>query len=227
MVAARSLASLRFRAKAVVLLAWAYIVLMVLQIALVGYLQFRPQEIVVNAPGTDPGLAPQMLLGIASFAGALLLLLITVALIVMALMWIYRAHANLVQQGVAIDHSPGWAVGSYFIPFVNLVIPFRAMRELYNRSHGEIEEHAHSTVDDVMAWWTAYILGIGLTLLLFGKYLFDLLTNVVFLTPPWMEFAMSSFASLLLAVSCFLLAKLVKAITAAQAESAFVSSAFE
>src|SRR5262245_55917536 len=49
--------------------------------------------------------------------------------------WIYRAHANLHEAGLdELRYSPGWSVGSFFVPLINLVIPFRAMRELHNRS---------------------------------------------------------------------------------------------
>lgn len=48
------------------------------------------------------------------------------------LMWIYRAHRNLrALSGVTMKYTAGWVVSSYFIPFVNLVTPPRAMNELW------------------------------------------------------------------------------------------------
>src|SRR6478735_8387327 len=41
--------------------------------------------------------------------------------------WIYRAHANLREAGVAeLRYSPGWSVGSFLVPLVNLAVPFWA-----------------------------------------------------------------------------------------------------
>ncbi len=220
----RSLAQLAFRAKLVKISAWAYCALTVIQLLLTGYLFFKPSEIVVTAPGAEPSvpILPFVLTG-----NSILALLATVVLVISAFIWIYRAHANLIEQGTELDHSPGWTVGSYFIPFVNLLVPFRAMRELYNRSHGEIPEHAHSTVDDVTAWWTAYILGLTLWFLLILKFTFDAATNIVFLTPPWMEFAMGTFCAFLLVVAAIMLAKIVGKITQAQYEANHAWSAFE
>ncbi len=68
----------------------------------------------------------------------LLLYFIMACTTVPILMWVYRAHANLRESGMEeLRHSPGWAVGSYFIPIANLFVPFSAMRALHNRSNGE------------------------------------------------------------------------------------------
>ncbi|MGH9967641.1 MAG: DUF4328 domain-containing protein [Pyrinomonadaceae bacterium] len=64
-------------------------------------------------------------------------LLIYVATVVFFLMWLYRSYENLPALGVpvrSIDYSSGWAVGSFFVPFVNLVVPYRAVKELWRKS---------------------------------------------------------------------------------------------
>jgi hypothetical protein len=50
--------------------------------------------------------------------------------------WLYRAYGNLraFNPWSRPDYSPGWAVGSFFIPFVNLVVPYRAVREVWQKS---------------------------------------------------------------------------------------------
>ena len=65
---------------------------------------------------------------------ALLSLGVYIATIVFFLMWIYRANENLPAFGNSSSYSSGWAVGSWFIPFASLVIPYRATRELWNKS---------------------------------------------------------------------------------------------
>lgn len=224
----RALLSLAFRAKAVRFIGWTFVVLTLLQVGLSGYIAFRPpDEIVVTAGGATDSMTQLFTLTFLSFGLAILWLLTTIAFMVMSLTWIYRAHANIVEQGVPMDHSPGWAVGSYFVPFLNLVVPFRAMRELYNRSHGEIPEHAHSGVDDVFAWWTAYMVGFFIQCALIFKLAVNELTNLIIYAPLWMEFALSSFVFLLFATAVVMLIKLVGAITEAQRSSAHVGAAFE
>ena len=59
------------------------------------------------------------------------------------------------------------------------------------------------------------------------KYLFDALTNAVFLTPAWMEFTMAGFSVFLLVVAAIMLAKLVDEVTNAQSKANHAWSAFE
>jgi hypothetical protein len=68
-------------------------------------------------------------------------------------MWIYRASRNVRALGaVGLKHSAGWAVGSYVVPFVNLVLPFLAMREIWRASldPGNWQD-ARST--PLLGWW--------------------------------------------------------------------------
>ncbi|HWI64575.1 MAG TPA: DUF4328 domain-containing protein [Symbiobacteriaceae bacterium] len=51
------------------------------------------------------------------------------------LIWFPRAHKNLPVLGaVALEHSPGWAVGAFFVPIVNLYRPMQIMREIWKAS---------------------------------------------------------------------------------------------
>ena len=83
--------------------------------------------------------------------------LVTLTTVVIFAMWIYRAAANIVAANIAgFDFTPGWAVGWYFIPFANLVQPFRAMRQIWNAS-----DAGGSDLDRGNAiltlWWTVWL----------------------------------------------------------------------
>ena len=67
---------------------------------------------------------------------AVLEAIIYITTVVFFCMWLYRAYDNLraFGHGRQLEHSPGWAVGSFFVPFVNLVIPYRAVREVWQKS---------------------------------------------------------------------------------------------
>lgn len=75
--------------------------------------------------------------GLFAIGLALVEIVVYIATVVFFLMWVYRARENLTAFGVGkrqLQYSSGWAVGSFFVPFVNLVVPYRAMKELWQKS---------------------------------------------------------------------------------------------
>jgi hypothetical protein len=67
----------------------------------------------------------------------LIQIVVYLATIVAFPMWLYRSYENLPSFGVRrnnIKYSSGWAVGSFFIPLVSLVVPYRAVKELWIKS---------------------------------------------------------------------------------------------
>lgn len=51
------------------------------------------------------------------------------------LVWFSRAHKNLPVLGaVGLEYSPGWAVGAFFVPIMNLYRPMQIMREVWKAS---------------------------------------------------------------------------------------------
>ena len=96
------------------------------------------------------------------FLLALIEFFIYVATIVVFLMWLYRAHDNLraFDRSRRLDYSPGWAVGSFFIPFVNLVVPYRAVKEVWQKS-GPPDEALFAEPNPPAwfpLWWTFWLL---------------------------------------------------------------------
>jgi hypothetical protein len=79
-----------------------------------------------------------------------------IVMIVMFLIWIYRAVSNVHALGAVGVDSPGWAVGCFFIPFVNLVAPYTAMSQVWRGSlspgHWESE-----TSPLVGVWWALWL----------------------------------------------------------------------
>lgn len=132
--------------------------------------------------------------------------------------WVWRAYRNLEKAGMKMKHSAIGAVTVFLIPLLNLVLPSEAMRELYNRSHGEPPELANSEADDVRAWFFAYFCGLILVSLVLFKFVYDAANPIVILTPYWMEVVMLSFAVILILLGVILFAFLARKITAAQSE---------
>src|SRR5690606_25719047 len=57
------------------------------------------------------------------------------------------------------DHSPGWAVGYWFLPIINLIRPYQIVRELWYRSGSGIalEAAPKSAPALVSAWWGTWV----------------------------------------------------------------------
>ncbi len=88
-------------------------------------------------------------------------------LIVFFLIWIYKAYKNLTPlRAYHQEFSPGWAVGWWFIPFLNLVRPYQVVREVYNESDPEYEEDmgflsvtGQGAPLFVSIWWLTFLAG--------------------------------------------------------------------
>ena len=69
------------------------------------------------------------------------------------LKWIYRANANSGGFGAQnMQFTPGWSVGYYFIPFINLVRPYQAMKEILQISYNP-EDWTYKSVTPLLGWW--------------------------------------------------------------------------
>lgn len=69
------------------------------------------------------------------------------------LTWTHRAYRN--SQGFAANplrFSPGWAVGSYFVPFLNLVRPYQCMKEIWQVSQNP-RNHISVASSALLRWW--------------------------------------------------------------------------
>lgn len=78
--------------------------------------------------------------------------------------WFRRAYYNLHSRIDGLEYSEGWAAGSWFVPFMNLVRPYRIMRELYQETQLELErrrvvESLELTTTAVGWWWAVWIIG--------------------------------------------------------------------
>jgi Domain of unknown function (DUF4328) len=71
------------------------------------------------------------------------------------LVWQHRSQANLHARRVpGLTYTPGWAVGWWFVPFVNLVKPYQTVRELWAASGGA-EGWVRGRTWPVLGWWWA------------------------------------------------------------------------
>jgi hypothetical protein len=70
--------------------------------------------------------------------------------------WIHRCVANaLIMDRYSRVGSPGWAVGAYFVPFANLVIPCMTMVRLASSAFKYRPDGGMTTV--VIVWWISFM----------------------------------------------------------------------
>ncbi len=129
--------------------------------------------------------------------------------------WIHRSYANLGTLGVGpLRFSPGWAVGSYFVPIMNWFRPYQVMAEIWRatdpRSLAGSDEWQHAAVSPVVGlWWASWII---------GAFVGGLVSRVAFADPTdfaqWViqdQIAIGQYAILL--VSALLAIAVVRSVT--------------
>ncbi len=138
--------------------------------------------------------------------------------------WIYRAHANLREAGLHdLKYTPGWTVGSYFVPLANFVIPFRAMRELHNRSHGEDQWQADSPVADVTSWWSCHLAALVVLVVATFVAMLATIPNLYVVQPPGVNTGLFLFSLVLLTGSAAFLFRTIGAVTKAQRQGLHIA----
>lgn len=85
-------------------------------------------------------------------------LLLTLACYIWAGCWIYRVACNVRALGAkGLDDSPGWAVGWYAVPVMNLLRPLRAMSQIWLGSFAPARWQKLGTPLLLGTWWGFWI----------------------------------------------------------------------
>src|SRR5262245_2731722 len=116
-----------------------------------------------DMPGGILQLAVLMHGGVA----AIFNLLVFIATVVVFLIWEHRANSNLRPLGVPRpEFSSRWAVGSWFVPFLNLVVPFQIVRYIWRKSDPDTVKanvgsgpwnYSGADESTLKAWWGFWI----------------------------------------------------------------------
>jgi hypothetical protein len=141
----------------------AYIVVTVMA-TVVNLMRLATPDMVI---ANDAEQGPLMLTEILQFLVALPTLLVYLALIVAFLVWLHRVAKNVPALGNAksrIEYTPGWAVGSFFIPFANLYMPYRGVKEIWVKSDPAVRTEEDfmfaspsSAPTLLLGWWLMWI----------------------------------------------------------------------
>lgn len=151
------------RAQAVVFLFLAYVAAALFSIVSnLLQIDFLSGVIAGNSPSLESAASNDT----RQAAAAFIHLAVAIALAVAFLLWLWRVAGNMVALGNAASHveyTPGWAVGSFFIPIVNLFMPYRAVREVWEKSDPAVVTDPDvglkpaGTSPLVLGWWLTWI----------------------------------------------------------------------
>lgn len=114
-------------------------------------------------------------------------------------LWMHRAYANAAAiGGRATEHTPGWVVAGHFIPFVNLVMPFRAMKQIE-----QANQRAGATrTSPIGLWWAAWL----------GSGIIAWIANIVMRVPKTADDLIASGASTLVTMALSIVATVLAAV---------------
>jgi len=122
--------------------------------------------------------------------------------------WLYRARRNAGRLSGSLQWAPGWAIGGWFIPVASLVIPYLVVRDVRRAS-----APAPQPVP-VGWWWTSVLVTALLNRLIWlyddGRFEGTALDTRIVAYPLW------TVGTVMIAVTAFLSARVVRRITTAQ-----------
>lgn len=93
---------------------------------------------------------------------------LTIALFIISaftfILWFRRAYYNLRLFSGITELGDGWAAGAWFVPIMNLVVPYQIMKELYTKTdkyllieNTDEYENKRLRISTVNWWWTIWI----------------------------------------------------------------------
>jgi Domain of unknown function (DUF4328) len=163
LIASEPFVSAHGRALVVIALFVAYIVVASLSVLTTAF-RFATDSVILTAvEETGEQLTLSDLIALLMGLGVLV---VYVSLVIAFLLWLYRVSKNLPALGNVkskIEYTPGWAVGWFFIPFANLVMPYKAVREVWEKSDPAIKSESDimftppASAPLLLGWWISWI----------------------------------------------------------------------
>lgn len=194
-----------------------YIVAIIAYAGFTGVIAYFASALIGNVISPD-SVNVMMVVGVISGIITLVNFIAFPASVILFALWVHRAWSNLHEGGVeGLNFTPGWATASFFIPFVNMVVPMQALRELHNRSHGESDWHAASSVGDVTSWYACTWAAFGIGVVLLGYIAVNSIPGFYVLLPVLGWIGLLALLVMFLIASAWFLYRVVGSVTAAQA----------
>ena len=113
-------------------------------------------------PNAEVSSDSEMMLALGVFGLALFAAPLNIAAVIAVCMFMHRANGNVrVFGATGLQFTPGWSVGYWFIPILNLFKPYQAMREIFTASENPVGDSRQSVVVPGVftAWWATWMIG--------------------------------------------------------------------
>jgi Domain of unknown function (DUF4328)/Protein of unknown function (DUF2510) len=145
--------------------------------------------------------------------------------------WFHRAYSNLPRLGHRLlRYSPGWAIGSWFIPIFNLFRPKQIANDVYRGSQPNStgREFFSDPVDPLLHWWWGILLASGLVARAAATVINDANDDVIFTAQAAVDaveqektgLVISGVASVMAIVAAVLAIRVIARLTDAQVSTA-------
>jgi hypothetical protein len=130
-------------------------------------------------------LAPNMTLILIYLFTSLISAGLSITAMVFFFIWVYRACKNLHAPGYPKPkYSPGWAVGWFFIPAVNLVMNLLVMLEIQKKSAfqavnttGDARQEMKASPIWVILWWAMSLVSLGVGIAFFVFFIIEIINR--------------------------------------------------
>jgi hypothetical protein len=110
--------------------------------------------------------------------------------------WLHRLRWNAEVPGRVHRWAPVWVVGMWFVPALNLVLPYQFMVDIARA--GVPRARAGEATRQVLAWWLSWLVGLTAAALSVNFWFFSF--RWVALLPTWVGGVFLALASALLIV---------------------------
>ena len=82
---------------------------------------------------------------------------VTVVSGILILRWVHRANWNVRAMGESLRFTPGWAVGWFFVPVMNIWRPYQVVKEIWVASFRAIAMQGSAASGIVGLWWFLWL----------------------------------------------------------------------
>jgi hypothetical protein len=148
------------RAKTAILLIWIVMALEIMSL-ISGFLQFDLLQTIAkggyisNETATTNDSREQII--------AIIYLIAFIISGITFIQWFRRAYFNLHLKVNNLSHSESWAAKSWFVPFVNLYLPYQIMKELFHETKELLIKNGLTISENSMTkslgwWWALWII---------------------------------------------------------------------
>jgi hypothetical protein len=146
------------RAKAAQIFFWIIIALNAVAIfmyAIRGYVYQSDEWLLENPELSNFDLVFSVLIVLESIA--------IITQIVLFIQWFRRAYYNLGLVYDGLEFTEGWAAGAWFVPFINLVRPYKIMGSIFEDTRIHLSQQGIDSFDDddysfIGWWWALYLI---------------------------------------------------------------------